>query len=109
MVGPMIIPMPNDVSSMANMVATLDGNSLAIMLKLPVRKPELPQASTILFEHKILLQRFDQENITFFMQTNGYLRVKERAKNIFPFSILSKSPKRIDVTPTVPIPMVNVA
>ena len=30
------------------MVATLLGNSLAIMLKLPVRKPELPMASMIL-------------------------------------------------------------
>jgi hypothetical protein len=34
---------------MANMVATLDGNSLAIMLKLPVRNPEFPHASTILW------------------------------------------------------------
>ena len=44
----MIIPIPKNVSKIANMVATLDGNSLAIMLKLPVKKPELPQASTIL-------------------------------------------------------------
>ena len=47
-VGPTIIPMPKKVSRMANMVATLSGNSLAIMLKDPVRNPLFPQASIIL-------------------------------------------------------------
>ena len=35
--------------------------------------------------------------------------MNERAKKIFPFSILSRSPKRIEVKPTVPIPKVSVA
>ena len=47
-VGPTIMPMPKKVSRMANMVATFSGNSLAIMLKEPVRNPLFPQASIIL-------------------------------------------------------------
>ena len=47
-VGPTIMPMPKKVSRMANMVATFSGNSLAIMLKEPVRKPLFPHASIIL-------------------------------------------------------------
>jgi hypothetical protein len=34
--------------------------------------------------------------------------VNERAKKTFPFSILSRRPKRIEVKPTVPIPIVRV-
>lgn len=101
------MPIPKKVSSRANMNAMLSGNSLAIILakiiedvffcpnnrdddddnstylKLPVRKPAFPQASMI-------------------------LSVNERPRNIFPFSILSRRPNRIEVTPTVPIPMFRV-
>ena len=42
------IPIPKNNSIRENMEATLVGNSLAIALKLPVRKAELPQASNIL-------------------------------------------------------------
>ena len=45
---PRIIPMPKKVSRMANIVATLSGNSLAIILKDPVKNPAFPQASMIL-------------------------------------------------------------
>ncbi len=76
--------MPKKVSRMANMEAMLLGNSLAIMEKLPVRKPELPHASMI-------------------------LRAKDNPKKTLPFSILSSNPKRIEVTPTVPMPMLSVA
>jgi hypothetical protein len=38
-----------------------------------------------------------------------FLSVKESAKKTFPFSILSSSPNRIDVKPTVPMPTVSVA
>ena len=45
--GPAIRPIPKNVSKQANMVATESGNSLAMMLKLAVRNPELPMASMI--------------------------------------------------------------
>ena len=39
----------------------------------------------------------------------AHLNVNDIAKKTFPFSILSKRPKRMDVKPTVPIPTVKVA
>ena len=36
------------------------------------------------------------------------LRVKDNARNVFPFAILSKKPNKIEVTPIVPIPTLSV-
>ena len=52
-------------------------------LDLPVRNPEFPQASMI-------------------------LSAKERPRKTFPFSILSSIPKKMEVTPTVPMPTFRV-
>ena len=41
-------PMPKKVSKLANIAPTFAGNSLAMMVKLEVRKAELPTASMIL-------------------------------------------------------------
>ena len=54
------MPIPKKVSKIANMVATLSGNSLAIILNDPVKNPAFPQASMIL-ENKYLNFRAQNE------------------------------------------------
>jgi len=49
-VGPTIRPKPKKVSKLANVMATLFGNSLAIMAKLAVKNAAFPIASIILIK-----------------------------------------------------------
>ncbi len=61
------------------MEATLVGNSLAIALKLPVRKAELPQASNILKHYihimlKVGLLFFSSSIVSFFSMFKSFQR-----------------------------------
>ena len=99
---PKIIPMPKKVSKIANIVATLSGNSFTIILKDPVKKPEFPHASTILEFNKYFLYLY------FIFNVEDYLSAKDKARNVLESSILSRSPKNMEVTPTVPMPKFKV-
>ena len=68
---------------MANIEATLSGNSLAIAEKLPVKNIELPQASKI-------------------------LKVNASPKNTFPLCSKPRHPYPIRIRPTNPIPKFRV-
>ena len=68
---------------MANIDATLSGNSLAMAEKLPVKNIELPQASNI-------------------------LKVNASPRNTFPFCNKPRQPYPIKMRPTAPIPKFKV-
>ena len=75
-------PMPKNVSKLANIAPTFAGNSLAMMVKLEVRKAELPTASMILM-------------------------TKLRAMKTLGFSKLSSNPNRMEQVPVVKMPRLN--
>lgn len=80
--GPTIRPKPKNVSSVANVVPTELGNSLAMIAKLDVRKAALPSASTMRI-------------------------VKARVMNIVWSSTRSRRPNRIAEVPVVNMPQLN--
>ena len=83
MVGPRINPSPKHISWVLNMVATLLGNSEAIMENDDVRNPEFPTAS------------------------KARTRIPAPI-NIFAPGILSNNPKITQQVPVVNIPALNV-
>jgi hypothetical protein len=81
-IGPTIRPRPKKVSSVANVVPTLFGNSLAMMAKLDVRKAAFPRASMMRM-------------------------TKASVMNIVWPGTRSSRPKRIADVPVVKIPQLN--
>ena len=86
--GPAIRPIPKNVSKQANMVATESGNSLAMMLKLAVRNPELPMASMIRTKMLSPIKTFNGKKVFGYMYLYNILLFREN--QLFKYDLTKK-------------------